>query len=193
MTLKPWRELITPHKDVLDGTFKQSEFAADLTQVQNGTATDEYLNPEKFFRRTYITEGMRLLLDSVARRIAGEGGDPVIQLQTSFGGGKTHTLLAVYHLAKREVSPEKLPGIPPILDRAGVSNLPSAKIAVIDGNNMSPSKARKRGAITVNTIWGEIAWQLLGEPGYQIVAAADRDGTSPGKESLIELLKKAAP
>ena len=193
MTLKPWRELITPHKDVLDGTFKQSEFAADLTQVQNGTAPEEYKNAEKFFRRTYITEGMRFLLDSVAKRLAGKGGDPVIQLQTSFGGGKTHTLLAVYHLAKREVSAEKLSGIPPILDRAGVSNLPSARVAVIDGNNISPSKARKRGSVTVNTLWGEIAWQLLGEPGYQIIADADRDGTSPGKESLIEIIKKAAP
>ncbi|MGK5085903.1 DUF499 domain-containing protein [Bdellovibrionota bacterium FG-1] len=193
MTLKPWRELITPHKDVLDGTFKQSEFAADLTQVQSGTAPDEYKNAEQFFKRTYITEGMRLLLDSVARRIAGKGGDPVIQLQTSFGGGKTHTLLAVYHLARREVSPEKLQGIPPILDKAGVANLPSARIAVVDGNNISPSKARKRGSVSVNTLWGEIAWQLLGEPGFQIVAAADRDGTSPGKEALVEVIRKAAP
>lgn len=193
MTLKPWRELITPHKDVLDGTFKQSEFAADLTQVQNGSAPEEYKNAEKFFRRTYITEGMRLLLDSVAKRISGKGGDPVIQLQTSFGGGKTHTLLAVYHLARREVSPEQMSGVPPILDGAGISNLPSAKVAIIDGNNISPSKPRKRGTVNVNTVWGDIAWQLLGEPGYQIVAESDRDGTSPGKEALVELLIKASP
>jgi len=193
MTLKPWRELITPHKDVLDGTFKQSEFAADLTQVQSGTAPDEYKRADKFFQRTYITEGMRLLLLSVAQRIAGKGGDPVIQLQTSFGGGKTHTLLAVYHLAKREISPEDMNGIPPILDQAGVTNLPAAKIAIIDGNNLSPSQARKRGPISINTLWGEIAWQLLGEPGYQLVAAADKEGTSPGKEVLVDLLKRAAP
>lgn len=193
MSLKPWRELITPHKDVLDGTFKQSEFAADLTQVQGGTAPSEYMEAEKFFQRTFITEGMRLLLDSVARRISGKGGDPVIQLQTSFGGGKTHTLLAVYHLARREVSPEKMSGVPPILDSAGITELPKAKIAVIDGNNMSPSKPRKRGTVSVNTIWGEIAWQLLGEPGYKIIAEADQQGTSPGKESLVELLRAAAP
>ncbi|MBS1963094.1 MAG: ATP-binding protein [Bdellovibrionales bacterium] len=193
MTLKPWRELITPHKDVLDGTFKQSEFAADLTQVQSGAAPSEYKDAENFFQRTYITEGMRLLLDSVARRISGKGGDPVIQLQTSFGGGKTHALLAVFHLARREVSPEKMSGIPPILDTAGITDLPKARVAVIDGNNMSPSKPRKRGSISVNTIWGEIAWQLLGEPGYKIIAEADKEGTSPGKELLVELLKNAAP
>ena len=87
MSLKPWREIATPHKDVLEGSFKQSEFAADITQVHNGTATAEYQDAEKFFSRTYITEGMRLLLISVAQRLAGQGGDPVIQLQTAFGGG----------------------------------------------------------------------------------------------------------
>src|ERR1035437_2938760 len=193
MTLKPWRELIQPHKDVLDGTFKQSEFAADLTQVHNGTASEEYKNPEKFFRRTYITEGMRLLLDSVARRISGKGGDPVIQLQTSFGGGKTHTLLAVYHLARRQVSPDQMQGISKILGDAGLNDLPSAKVAIIDGNDISPSTPRVRGGISIKTIWGEIAWQLLGEPGFRMVAEADRDGTSPGKEVFVNVLKKAAP
>lgn len=112
MSLKPWSEIARPHKDVLEGSFKQSEFAADITQVASGTAPDEYQDAEKFFSRTYITEGMRLLLVSVAQRLAGQGGDPVIQLQTAFGGGKTHTMLAVYHLASREVSTDKLMGIP---------------------------------------------------------------------------------
>lgn len=75
MSLKPWRAIATPHKDVLQGTFKQSEFAADITQVAEGTASAEYQDAEKFFSRTYITEGMRLLLISVAQRLAGQGGD----------------------------------------------------------------------------------------------------------------------
>ena len=70
MSLKPWREIARPHKDVLEGSFKQSEFAADISQVAGGTAPDEYQNAEKFFSRTYITEGMRLLLISVAQRLA---------------------------------------------------------------------------------------------------------------------------
>ncbi len=193
MSLKPWREIARPHKDVLEGTFKQSEFAADITQVANGTATDEYQDAEKFFSRTYITEGMRLLLISVAQRLAGHGGDPVIQLQTAFGGGKTHTLLAVYHLASRTVHTERLAGIPPLLDEAGISSLPHAKVAVIDGINASPSHARAYHGVTVNTLWGELAWQLLGAEGYQMVAASDAEGTSPGKEVLTELIRKAAP
>ncbi len=94
MSLKPWREIAVPHEDVLKGTFQQAEFAADLSRVHAGTATAEYQDPALFFQRTFITEGMRLLLDSVIKRLAGHGGDPVIQLQTAFGGGKTHTMLA---------------------------------------------------------------------------------------------------
>lgn len=193
MSLKPWREIARPHKDVLEGTFKQSEFAADITQVANGTATDEYQDAEKFFSRTFITEGMRLLLISVAQRLAGHGGDPVIQLQTAFGGGKTHTLLAVYHLASRKVGTEKLHGIPPVLDAAGIQSLPHAKVAVIDGIKLSPSQARNYSGIAANTLWGELAFQLLGEEGFRMVADSDADGTSPGKEVLTDLIRKAAP
>ena len=193
MSLRPWREIARPHPDVLNGTFKQSEFAADITQVANGTAPAEYGDPQQFFARTYITEGMRLLLVSVAQRLAGLGGDPVIQLQTAFGGGKTHTMLAVFHLASRKVSTEKLLGIPPILDAAKIQNLPTARVAVLDGIRLSPSQPILHGAVTANTLWGELAWQLLGEAGYAKVAASDADGTSPGKEVLIELLRVAAP
>lgn len=193
MSLKPWTEVARPHRDVLEGTFKQSEFAADITQVATGTAPEEYQDAEKFFARTYITEGMRLLLISVARRLAGNGGDPVIQLQTSFGGGKTHTMLAVLHLAARKVSSDKLRGIPPILDEAGIVELPHARVAVIDGINLSPAQASQYGPQKVNTLWGELAWQLLGEEGYAMVADSDNAGASPGKEVLRQLLEKAAP
>lgn len=193
MSLKPWSEIARPHKDVLEGSFKQSEFAADITQVAGGTAPEEYQNAEKFFSRTYITEGMRLLLISVAQRLAGQGGDPVVQLQTAFGGGKTHTMLAVYHLANREASTDKLMGVPPILDEAGISELPRARIAVLDGIRQSPSQSSTYGSITVNTLWGELAWRLLGQEGYALVADSDADGTSPGKEVLKELLTRAAP
>lgn len=193
MSLKPWREIAQPHKDVLAGTFQQSEFAADITQVATGTASAEYQDPEKFYSRTFITEGMRLLLMSVAKRLAGKGGDPVIQLQTAFGGGKTHTMLAVYHLASRNVGTDKLHGISPLLDQAGISELPTARIAVIDGIKLSPSQARTCDGVAVNTLWGELACQLLGREGYDLVADSDRDGVSPGKEILRVILEKAAP
>lgn len=194
MSLKPWTEIARPHRDVLEGTFKQSEFAADIAQVANGTAPAEYQDAEKFFARTFITEGMRLLLLSVAQRLAGLGGDPVIQLQTAFGGGKTHTMLAVYHLASRQVSTSLLDGIPPILDEAGITELPKAKVAMIDGISLSPSQELvKKDGQKVTTLWGEIAYQLLGEEGLEMVRESHEQGTSPGKTVLVELLTRAAP
>jgi hypothetical protein len=193
MTIKPWREIARPHKDVLEGSFKQSEFAADISQVSAGIAPPEYQDAEKFFNRTFITEGMRLLLISVAQRLVGKGGDPVIQLQTAFGGGKTHTMLAVYHLASRKASASTLEGVPPVLDEAGIHDLPHANVAVIDGIKLSPSQPQTHDGITINTLWGELAYQLLGKTGYDKVAQADADGTSPGKEALEKLLSQAAP
>jgi predicted AAA+ superfamily ATPase len=193
MTLKPWREVAIPHEDVLKGTFQQAEFAADLSRVHDGTATPEYQDPVLFYQRTFITEGMKLLLDSVVKRIAGRGGDPVIQLQTAFGGGKTHTMLAVYHLAKGTASSADLAGIPPILDAAKITELPRATIAVLDGNQLAPNMPRKRDGLTVRTLWGELAWQLGGESGYALVREADESGTSPGKDVLARLLGGHAP
>lgn len=195
MSLKPWREIAIPHEDVLKGTFQQAEFAADLSRVHGGTAREEYQNPVRFFERTFITEGMRLLLDSVVRRLAGKGGDPVIQLQTAFGGGKTHTMLAVYHLAKGEVPAGDLPGVPPILDAAGVTELPRARVAVLDGVDLLglAGKPRVHEGCTVRTLWGELAWQLGGEAGYARVREADETGTAPGKAELAQLLAAHAP
>ena len=193
MSLKPWREIAVPHEDVLKGTFQQAEFAADLSRVHDGDATPEYQNASLFYQRTFITEGMRLLLDSVVKRLSGRGGDPVIQLQTAFGGGKTHTMLAVYHLAKGEFPASELHGIPSILDHAGVTDLPKAKIAVLDGIKLSPNQSKKRGGLAINIMWGELAWQLGKEAGYEMVKDADTSGTSPGKEVITKLLKEYSP
>ena len=97
-TLKPWREIVTPHADVASGRYQQAEFAADLWQVHLGEGADEYKNPAEFFTRTYLTESLKGLLVGGVKRISGKGGDPVVQLQTNFGGGKTHSMLALFHL-----------------------------------------------------------------------------------------------
>ena len=102
VNLKPWREVVTPHKDVASGRYQQAEFAADLWQVHLGEGTDEYKKPIEFFRRTYLTESLKRLLVGAVQRISGHGGDPVVQLQTNFGGGKTHSMLALYHLSRAQ-------------------------------------------------------------------------------------------
>lgn len=193
MSLKPWRENAVPHEDVLKGTYQEAEFAADITRVHSGTATAEYQDPVLFFQRTFITEGMRHLLESVVCRLDGKGGDPVIQLQTAFGGGKTHTMLAVLHLAGGKAPLSDLAGIPPILDAAGVVTLPKAQVAVLDGNQRAPNQPRVVNGKELRTLWGDLAWQLCGEDGYALVAASDASGTSPGKDVLADLIRMAGP
>lgn len=191
--MRPWREIAIPHKDVLEGTFQQSEFAADITAVHSGKATAEYQDAVQFFDRTFITEGMRLLLTQVAQRLVGKGGEPVIQLQTAFGGGKTHTMLAVYHLATRKCSLSELSGVSALVDQAGLMDLPQASVAVLDGTALAAAQAWKRGRQSIKTLWGELAWQLGGSEGYALVKESDLAGISPGKDLLRELLSQYAP
>jgi len=191
--MKPWREAAIPHKDVLEGTFLQSAFAADITAVRTGKAGREYQDAKAFFERTFITEGMGLLLTSVAQRLTGRGGDPVIQLQTAFGGGKTHTMLAVYHLATRTCPLSDLQDVPNLIEKAGLMDLPAAKVAVLDGTAHGPGQPWLRGKQSIRTLWGELAWQLGGEEALAMVKEADATGTSPGKDTLRALLEKYAP
>src|SRR3990170_2298136 len=136
-SLKPWREVVNPHKDVASGRYQQAEFAADLWQVHVGEGSDDYKKPVEFFRRTYLTESLKRLLADAVRRLASEDGDPVVQLQTNFGGGKTHSMLALYHLFSG-TAPSHLLGIDEVMKDAGVTSLPEVKRVVLVGNRISP-------------------------------------------------------
>lgn len=191
--LVPWRQVITPHPDVASGRYQQAEFAADLNQVYRGEGSDEYRDPREFFTRTFITEGLRHLLINALKRLAGEGGDPVVELKTNFGGGKTHSMLALYHLVSGQPA-GSLPGVEPLLRDAGVSQASRARRAVLVGQAISPAQPRRcAGEIEVRTLWGELAWQLLGTEGYRLVAEADRTGVNPGSDALQELFEAAGP
>ncbi|MBI3462535.1 MAG: ATP-binding protein [Planctomycetes bacterium] len=190
--LKPWREVVTPHPDVASGRYQQAEFAADLWQVYQGEGSDEYKNPAEFFRRTFLTEGLRRLLSQALLRLAGKGGDPVVELQTNFGGGKTHSMLALFHLVSG-VKPGDLLGVEELVKEAGVPVTPNVHRAVIVGNKLSPGQPQKKPDGTViRTIWGEIAWQLGGKEGFKLVKEADATSTNPG-DALITLFNKYAP
>jgi len=190
--LRPWRDVITPHADVASGRYQQAEFAADLSQVHRGDAASEYGDPKEFFGRTYLTDGLRQLLTSAAERLAGTGGDPVIELQTNFGGGKTHALLALYHLFSG-AAPKDLAGIKELLELAGIAKLPKARRAVLVGTAISPGKVHEKDDGTkVHTLWGELAWQLGGKDGYALVAESDQTATNPG-HALVELFKAHSP
>ena len=191
-TLKPWREVVTPHKDVASGRYQQAEFAADLWQVHLGEGTDEYRDPAEFFRRTFLTESLKRLLVGAVQRLSGKGGDPVVQLQTNFGGGKTHSMLALYHLFSG-TSPEQLAGVDAVLAEAGVKDLPKAKRVVLVGNKISPGNpVTKPDGTVIRTLWGELAYQLGGKKAYKRVSADDEKATSPG-DVLRELFKEYGP
>src|SRR2546425_2120825 len=198
--LKPWREVVTPHRDVASGRYQQAEFAADLWQVHLGEGTDEYRKPVEFFRRTFLTESLKLLLSRAVQRLAGQGGDPVVQLQTNFGGGKTHSMLALYHLFSG-TAPGELDGIDAVLKDAEVAKLPVVRRAVLVGNKISPGNpVTKPDSTVVRTLWGELAWQLgLASGGareakkaFKRVQADDEKATSPG-DVLRELMNEYGP
>jgi predicted AAA+ superfamily ATPase len=180
--LKPWREVVTPHRDVASGRYQQAEFAADLWQVHLGEGTEEYRNPVEFFRRTYLTESLRRLLVGAVHRMTDNSGDPVVQLQTNFGGGKTHSMLALYHLFSGAAQRE-LAGVDDVLREVGAKSLPTVRRVVLVGNKISPgSPAVKPDGTVIRTLWGELAWQLGGKKAFAQVTADDEKATSPGDE-----------
>ncbi len=191
--LARWRDVVRPHPDVASGRFQEAEFAADLDKVRRGQAGDEYAEPIAFFKRTYITEGIRDLLLCALRRLTGTSGDPVIELQTNFGGGKTHSMLSLYHLFSG-VDPKTLPGVGPLLSDADVTEVPKASRAVLVGTALSPGEVtQKPDGTYVRTLWGEMAWQLGGKEGYALVAKSDKAGVSPGSSTLDTLFQKYGP
>lgn len=194
--LTPWREVLQPHPDVLSGRFKESEFAANLHSVahETGTTSQEYADPVEFFRRTFLTDGLKDLLTQAATRIAGGSGSPVINLQTTFGGGKTHSMLAVWHLFSGVPAASLPQDVQEILHSAGLGDDARSigRVAVV-GNEIAAGQARDRGeGLQVRTLWGEIARQLGGREAYDMLADSDANSTSPG-DLLRELLAKYAP
>jgi predicted AAA+ superfamily ATPase len=205
--LTPWREVIHLNTDVAQGSFLQAEFAADLQQVYDGHASaTQYGNPVSFFNHTYITPGIRTLLLNTLKRLAGNGGEPVIQTKTGFGGGKTHSLIALYHLVENadaltsggrgNESNQTVANIRAIMEEAGMD--PDAgmetSVAVLVGTHLAPTDSETtENGDPLNTLWGEMAHQLGGQEAYDIIGDAARQGTAPSGRQLDELLKSVAP
>ena len=195
--LRPWIDVALPHPDVIANRFKEAEFAADLFAVDAGYAGEGYASPSAFFGMTFLTEGLKRVLTAAAQRLDGSGGDPVIGLQTAFGGGKTHTMLAIFHLAKHlrhGGDLRALPGLGEILGRAGVTSLPKPKVAVFVGSAKGADVSLNlKDGPRVNTLWGYIAWRTAGDAGLKLVAEAEAARTSPGSELMVEVFKLAGP
>ncbi len=204
--LTPWRDVAPPNQDVALGTFSQAEFMADLQAVHDGrAASTEYGNPVSFFDRTHVTPGIRALLLNTLKRLGGTGGDPVIQAKTGFGGGKTHSLIALYHVVTKTDallnptpgSSERVgAGIRSIMDEAGwdIATGVDAKVAVLVGTFLAPTDTSETASgDPLNTLWGVMAYQLGGQDAYDMIGEAARQGTAPGGAQLDALLEHVGP
>jgi hypothetical protein len=205
MSLKPWYKVVTPREDLREGKpLDASEFAVHLDQVREGLAPADYQKPERFFERTYLTKNLASLASEVIRRLSGEKTETnaIFNLSTQFGGGKTHALTLLYHLARQGPAANKFAGVATLLAKAGIAGVPKAEAAVFVGTEFDSISGRggKDGTPLRKTPWGEIAWQLglsagrqAAEQRFATVAEHDKKGEAPGGEVIRQFLPKDKP
>jgi predicted AAA+ superfamily ATPase len=184
--MEPWYKVITPRKEVREGrSFNPDEFAIALEQVVAGTAPEDYRDPKQFFLRTCFTKALTEHTGMVLRRLAGktENTAPVLTLITQFGGGKTHTLTALYHLARNGEKSKKFSGISDLLKASKLDVVPDTKVAVFVGNAWDPQEGRE-------TPWIDIARQLAGDEGIAALGKAAKT-TPPGTETISKVFEAA--
>ncbi len=192
--LRVW-EVCEPHRDVFSRDPDPSLFAISLHHVMRGSADRDYTDPERFFARTCMTRALSNLLQRVLGRLAGQGrGAPVLRLETPFGGGKTHTMTALWHIARYPEVCSEQESLRPILEALNLRSVPNdLRVAVLDGRGLDARERRTDDGLTVRTLWGELAYQLGGRTGYEMLADADQTRTSPGGALLTELLRRYQP
>lgn len=182
--LKPWTEVVRPHEDILEGRLEMSTYAADLGAVDRAdTSTPRvYRDADEFFRTTFLTVKLRQLLVDVLTVLGGGAGDRVLQLRTPFGGGKTHSMLALYHLMKsrRGIS---------VPDVASLPDPGPGRVAVLSGLDLDPWTPREVDGLQIHTLWGELAYRIDGQAGFERVRVHDEKGSPPGNDVLRPILE----
>lgn len=183
-TLKPWSDVVEPHPDVSSGELSMGTYAANLAAVASGEhrGAEIYADAEQFFGSTYFTEAMTSIVRDVWNALAGKGGDRALQLRTPFGGGKTHSLLALYHLA---TSPEASRDVPEL---AGLPEIDPVRVAVLSGEWLDPKRGREVEGRRIGTLWGELAYQLGGWEVFDDLFEGGDEGTPLTGVNLTPLL-----
>ncbi|NLY39064.1 MAG: ATP-binding protein [Firmicutes bacterium] len=179
--MRPVFETCIPRPEVLSGELKEDIFAARLRDVMQGTADPVYGDPDIFFENTYPTTGLKELLKEALGRLTGikPNSSPILRLETSFGGGKTHNLIALYHLVKNKVTN---PRVKEFIDPSFIPIEPLSRVAGIVGTDMDVENGINHGEITTYTLWGEIAYQLGGHEAYQVLRESDVNRVAPGTQ-----------
>jgi len=196
--MKPWYKIVTPREDLRDGKpLDASEFAVHLDHVRDGRAPAVYQNPAEFFERTFLTKNLRELSAQVVRRLSGIKVETsaIFNLSTQFGGGKTHSLTLLYHLARNGEAAKSWKGVEAILTDAGLTKVPSARTAVFVGTEFDSLAGRggKDGTPLRKTPWGEIAFQIGDVDGYRTVEEHEKQGIAPGGDVIEQMLPRDKP
>ena len=184
--MDPWYKIVTLRKEVREGrSFSPDEFAIALEQIVAQTAPEDYRDPAQFFSRTCFTRALKEHAGMVLRRLSGktENTAPVLTLVTQFGGGKTHTLASLYHIANAGADASQFPGVADLLDEAGIAEAPPTRVGVFVGNAWDPAESRE-------TPWIDLARQLAGDKGVAVLGDAAQT-TPPGTEALTNVFAAA--
>jgi len=184
--MEPWYKVATPRREVREGrSFNPDEFAIALEQVVAGTAPEDYQKPDQFFGRTCFTTALMENSGLVLRRLAGQTQNtgPVQTLVTQMGGGKTHMLTALWHLANGGPKASAWPGVADMVRAVGLPEVPAAKVAVFVGNAWDPQPGRE-------TPWIDLARQLAGDAGVAALGSSAREAP-PGTETINRLIALA--
>ena len=197
MKLKPWYDVVKPREDLREGKSQDaSEFAVHLDRVRDGTGRADYTDPEQFFAKTFLAANLLDLASQVVRRMSGETShtSPVFNLATNFGGGKTHALTLLYHLAMHGPASHGWVGTQQIREKAMVSAVPKARVAVFVGTEFDSITGRgAEGEPRRLTPWGEIAWQLGGATGFELVKEHDARKIAPGGDVIRQFVPQNEP
>ena len=191
----PWFRVVKPHLDIREGRLDESVFAANLAEVALGTGREIYANPILFFEKTFFTAGLKTIAKTVIKGLNGQedAENRVMSLQTGFGGGKTHTLISLFHLAKLGKNAVGSESVKELIDATGNPEFETANIAVFTNTTNDPANGRTTtDGIHIQTIWGELAYQLGGQAAFEIVRKNDEQMISPAG-LFKQVLEKAKP
>lgn len=195
LNIPSWFNCVTPQFDILNNKLDESVFAANLGDVMMGTGNEIYLDPKQFFKKTYVTNGLRNIATRVVQALnGGVTENRVISLQTGFGGGKTHALISLYHIVKNGTALNDVLLEANVLAKGLMPTFSNAKIAVFTNNTNDVAQGRTVAeGFVIHTLWGEIAYQLGGVEAYKTIEKNDVDGIAPSKELITPILKASVP
>jgi len=194
MDITSWWLGAKPHKSIQDGKVNEALFEAKLGEAIEDRGPEEYRDPEIFFQKTFLTSGLRQLLIDILLTMNGERGqNPVANLKTSFGGGKTHTELAIYHLFEHPEASMRVPQVRELVQETGLSTPPQCQIAVLPCTRINPTGRTTPEGLQIRTLWGEMAYKLGGPEAFEIIAENDNERAAPGEDTLEEVLQFVGP